>query len=162
MVRSRSSPVSKTQSSLRRFSPTSTSKILTLQYKPYGLVQAGYDTRYLASHFFKPKRRGKLKLWTVAGSTMLLYLLRDEIREEVLEHRSPGRTRFLDDVHTMGKGAFAPSLALVSYGASFITKDPREKETAFLLLESMAFSAACRPIGDMVSMSRLLTALSTR
>jgi len=44
----------------------------------------------------------------------------------------------------------SPSLALISYGASFATHDPREKETAVLLLESMAFTGILVGVGRFV------------
>ena len=50
----------------------------------------------------------------------------------------------------MGKGAFAPSLALVSYAASFATGRDREKETALLLLESAGYSAVTAYGGSFV------------
>jgi hypothetical protein len=109
--------------------------------KPYGWRQIGHDARHVPTHFFKAKKRPKLKLAAFAGTTLLLYIARDDIREWVQDHRSPGRSRFLDDVHTMGKGEFGLSLAVASYGASFITNSPRERETAVLLLESMGYSA---------------------
>jgi hypothetical protein len=109
--------------------------------KPYSWRQIGQDARHVPTHFFKAKTRPKLKLAAVAGTTLLLYVARDDIREWAQDHRSAGRSRFLDNVHTMGKGGFGLTLALASYGASFITNNPREKETAVLLLESMGYSA---------------------
>ena len=50
----------------------------------------------------------------------------------------------------MGKGRFAPTLALIAYASSLITKNEREKETASLLLESMAFSATAASAGQLI------------
>jgi hypothetical protein len=109
--------------------------------RPYGWRQIGEDARYVPTRFFKAKKRPKLKLAAVAGTTLLLYIARDDIREWVQDRRSPGRTNFLNDVHAMGNAEFGLTLAMASFGASFITDDPREKETAVLLLESMGYSA---------------------
>ncbi len=113
----------------------------TASFPPYGIHQIGFDAKYLVTRPAHWDRKGWGKVAMIAGATLGLYLLRDEIREEVLEHRSPGRTDFLDDVRTMGKGAIAPSLALIAYISSFATGKDREKETALLLMESMAYSA---------------------
>jgi hypothetical protein len=99
---------------------------------------------------FRLGPRGRRKLYAVAGSTLLLYLGRDEIREWVQDHGSESRSEFLNDARTMGKGAFAPSLALIAYAASFATGNDREKETALLLLESAGYSAAAAYTGSFV------------
>jgi len=116
--------------------------------KQYGLAQVAYDARYVPRHFFKPKRNARPKLFAVAGSTAFLYVAREDIRDFVQEHRSPGRTRFFYDARGMGKAGFAPALALISYGASFITNNTREKETALLLLESMTYATAATAAGS--------------
>jgi hypothetical protein len=116
--------------------------------KPYGFRRVGEDARTLALRPFRLERAGKIKALAVAGTALALFALRDEIREEVRDHRSSGRGNFLQDARTMGKGAFAPSLALVAYGASFATRNDREKETAFLLLESAGFSAVLAYTGS--------------
>lgn len=109
--------------------------------KLYGPRQLRADAVYLARRPFNLDRRGRTRLYATVGATLALYAVRDEVRTWVQDHRSPGRSRFLDDVRTMGKGAFAPSLALIAFGSSFATKNDREKETAVLLLESMGYSA---------------------
>lgn len=119
-----------------------------LSPKPYGFRRIGQDARTLALRPFRLERPGRIKVLAVAGTTAVLYLLREEIRDEAMDRRSQGRSRFLQDARNMGKGAFAPSLALIAYGASFATKNDREKETAFLLLESAGFSAAVAYTGS--------------
>src|SRR5437867_1058792 len=115
---------------------------------PYGIRQIGLDARYLATRPLHLDRRGILKFAATAGTAGALFLLRNRIRDEAQEHRSDSRDRFLQDVRVMGKGAFAPSLASIAYGASFFTDDDREKETAVLLLESMAFTGAGVGLGQ--------------
>jgi len=117
---------------------------------PYGLRQIGLDARYLVTRPAGLDRSGWIKMALTVGTTGVLYLYREEIRDWVQDHRDPEREEFLDQVRVMGKGAFAPSLSLIAYGASFITRSPREKETAVLLLESMGFSALGVGIGQSV------------
>jgi hypothetical protein len=121
-----------------------------LPAKPYGVGQAGYDASYLVRRPFHLGPRGRRKVYAVTASTLFLYVFRDEIREWVQERRTESRSDFLNDVRTMGKGAFAPSLALIAYGASWITGNDREKETALLLLESAGYSAAIAYAGSFV------------
>ncbi|MCP3981268.1 MAG: hypothetical protein GY716_18360 [bacterium] len=116
----------------------------------YGLRQVAYDACYLARRPFTLGPRGRRKLYATLASAAGLYLLRDEIREAVQDGSSDGRSEFLDDVRTMGKGAFAPSLALIALGGSLITHNDREKETALLLMESMGYSAAAAYGGSFV------------
>jgi len=115
---------------------------------PYGFRQIRLDASYLATRPLHPGRQGILKFAATAGTAGALFLLRNRIRDEAQEHRSDSRDRFLQDVRVMGKGAFAPSLATIAYGASFLTDDDREKETAVLLLESMAFTGAGVGLGQ--------------
>ncbi|MCP4653827.1 MAG: hypothetical protein GY856_00260 [bacterium] len=122
-----------------------------LPTRPYGLRQLRYDARYLVHRPFRLERRGKAKLLAVAGTTLALYLAREEIRDFVDDHRCDGATRLANRARDVfGKGAFAPTLALIAYSASFATHDEREKETAFLLLESMAYSSLVAASGSFV------------
>ena len=118
--------------------------------KQHGFEQVVHDARYLSRNLLKPKKRPKKKLFAVAGSTAFLYLTREEIHDWVQDHRSSGRSRFLDDARTMGNAGFGSSIALLSYAASLMTKNPREKETALLILESMSYSAAAAYAGSYV------------
>ena len=119
--------------------------------QPYGPRQIVYDADYLARRPFRLGRKGRRKLIAVAATTVGLYLGREEIRDAVLRNRSAGRTRFLDDVRDVfGKGALAPTLAVASLGSFLVTRNPREKETALLLMESMAYSSAAAAGGSFV------------
>ena len=117
---------------------------------PYGFHQIGLDARYLVTRPAHLDRNGIIKIALTAGTTGILYLYRKDIRDWVQDHTDPGSTQIANDARVMGKGAFAPTLALIAYGASFATKNPREKETAVLLLESMGFTAIATGIGQAV------------
>jgi len=120
----------------------------------YGFHQIGLDAQYLATRPWHLDRRGKIKVAVTAGTAGTLFLLRNRIRDYAQEHRSEARDRFLQKPRTMGKGAFAPSLSLLTYGASFLTHDDREKETSVLLLESMAFTGIGVGLGQFVLSSQ--------
>jgi len=109
--------------------------------RPYGFHQIGLDAKYLVTRPAHLDRNGILKLAMTFGTAGVLYVYREEIRDWVQSHRDPQRDEFLDSARVMGKGATAPALALIAYGSSFITKNPREKETSVLLLESVGFSS---------------------
>jgi len=117
---------------------------------PYGFHQIGLDARYLVTRPLHLDRRGWMKVAATFGTAAILYADREVIRDMAQEHRTPGRDNFLQKPRIMGKAAFAPSLALISYGASFATHDDREKETAVLLLESMVFTGAAVGLGQAV------------
>ncbi len=120
----------------------------------YGFHQIGIDAKYLVFRPFHLDRGGRIKVAVTAGSAGALFLLRNRIRDYAQEHRSDARDRFLQQPRTMGKGAFAPSLSLLTYGASFLTHDDREKETSVLLLESMAFTGIGVGLGQFVLSSQ--------
>ena len=117
---------------------------------PYGWRQLRFDLRYLVHRPAHLDRKDKIHLFTAAGVTAGLFLLREEIREQVQDHRSGGRDRFLDDARLVSRGGVAPGLALAAWLASFATGDAREKETALLLVESAALSAALAGAGSYV------------
>jgi membrane-associated phospholipid phosphatase len=112
-----------------------------IQERLYGFHQIGLDAKYLVTRPAHLDRNGILKLAMTLGTAGVLYVYREEIRDWVQTHRDPERDEFLNSVRVMGKGATAPTLALIAYGSSFITKNPREKETSVLLLESVGFSS---------------------
>ena len=93
---------------------------------------------------------GKRQALYVTGATLGLYGLRHEIRREVQEGKSESRSNLLQHARWMSRGAAAPVLALGAWGASFFTHDPREKETAQLLLTSAGLSAAMAGVGSFV------------
>lgn len=117
-------------------------------YPSYGIRQWKFDTGYLVTRPKHWDRRSWYRISGIVGTTAVLYLLRDEIREIVQRNRNDARTDFFSKVRTMGKGAFAPSLALVSWLSSYATHNDREKETALLLMESFAYSAAGAAVGS--------------
>jgi len=116
----------------------------------YGFRQLGHDAKYLFTRPFHMERKTKIKVTATAGAVLALYLLRDSIRNEAQEHRNEDRDEFLQGVRTMGKGGFAPSIALAAYLSSFATNNKREKETAFLLMESMGFTALFTAAGQFI------------
>jgi len=117
---------------------------------PYGWKQIGLDARYLVTRPAHLDRNGIIKVALTVGTTGILYLYREDIRNWVQDHTDPQEEAFVDQVRLMGKGAFAPTLALIAYGSSFITKNPREKETAVLLLESMGYTGIATGVGQAV------------
>jgi hypothetical protein len=119
--------------------------------RPWGGAQLAYDARYLARRPFETGRRGRAKALAVAGSTVALYLLRDEIREVVQDNRSEARTDLYEGARDVfGKGWLAPTLALAAWSTSRATRNPRETETAFLLLSSMGYSTLAARAGSFV------------
>jgi hypothetical protein len=117
---------------------------------PHGFGQIGLDARYLATRPFHLDRRGWTKVAATLATLGALYATRDEIRDWSQDHRRESWDRFLQKPRVMGKGAFAPSAALVAYASFFGTRDDREKETAVLLLESMVFTGVVTGIGRFV------------
>lgn len=117
---------------------------------PYGFRQIGKDIRFLVTRPAHLDETDELHLFQTGFATAGLYLLRDDVREYAQEHQSPGTEQLLKNVRTMGKGAFAPSLALVFWLSSYGTGNPREKETSVLLLESVVFSYLGSAIGSFV------------
>ncbi|RMG43927.1 MAG: hypothetical protein D6718_10875 [Acidobacteria bacterium] len=116
----------------------------------HGLRAVRADARDLASMLIHPGRaRRRRWLWIAAG-TGALYLARDGIRSFARDHASPGLTRFLTDVRTLGKGAVAPLGAAAAWAASLATHEDRERETATLLLESAALSQMLAGAGQLV------------
>ncbi|HEV8335678.1 MAG TPA: phosphatase PAP2 family protein [Candidatus Polarisedimenticolia bacterium] len=117
---------------------------------PHGFAQIGLDARYLATRPFHLDRSGWTKVAATLATLGALYAGRGEIRDWSQDHRRESWDRFLQKPRVMGKGAFAPSAALIAYTSSFVTQDDREKETAVLLLESMAFTGLVAGIGRFV------------
>ncbi|HEU5179969.1 MAG TPA: hypothetical protein VFW45_04210 [Candidatus Polarisedimenticolia bacterium] len=117
---------------------------------PHGWRQVGSDARYLWTRPAHLDRVGVTKVALTAGTVGLLYLYREEIRRWVQERSDPQTSEFLDRISVMGHEGFAPTLALLAYGASFATRNAREKETAVLLLESAGHTALLTGIGQSV------------
>jgi hypothetical protein len=108
------------------------------------------DVRLVVTHPFHLDAAGKRQVLYVTGATLGLYGLRHEIRREVLEGKSADRSDLLQHARWMSRGAAAPVLALGAWGASFLTHDVREKETAQMLLTSAGMSAAIAGMGSFV------------
>jgi membrane-associated phospholipid phosphatase len=117
---------------------------------PYGFQQIKKDVKYVFTRPLYLDDSDKRDLLQTVFATGGLYMTREDIRDWVRDRQSPGTEQFLQNVRTMGKGAFAPALAAVFWTASYATKSPREKETAVLLLESMAFSGLGAAVGQFV------------
>ena len=118
--------------------------------KPFGFQQLVYDLKYVAKRPFNLDLRDGLWITGTISVAGTLFAYRENIRDRVLEHQSENTTNILDDARMMGKGAFAPSLALAAFGASFLTGNDREKETALLLIESATLSQVGAFIGQTV------------
>jgi hypothetical protein len=118
--------------------------------KPYGWKQLGWDARFLFQRPFRLEGKGKIKLAATLGGVALLYAARDDVRDLVRDNPSESRQEILDDARVMGSGKFGAAVALAALGASVVTRNPREKETAFLLLESMGYSAVLAAAGSYV------------
>lgn len=117
---------------------------------PAAASRLGANARFVLSRPFHADRRGKLRIASVVAGTVVLYGLRHEIRDAFRDRPSEGRSRVLDAARTMGKGAFAPSLALVLWSTSWGDGDPRGREAAALVLQSAAISALLAEAGSFV------------
>jgi hypothetical protein len=118
--------------------------------RPFGWQQFRFDLSYVARKPAHLDARETRVVIGVAGTTGLLYAFRKDIQEAWQENSSESRTDFLSSARVMGGAAFAPSVALAAYLASFVTHNEREKETAQLVLESMALSGLGASLGSFV------------
>jgi hypothetical protein len=108
------------------------------------------DVRYLALRPFGEDPSPRRRLAVLTGAAAALYLAREELRDRVQDTRSEDRTRVLDAARSQGKGAVAPLLA-VGFGLAGLGRDGAyERETAEILLESAAFSAALAAAGSYI------------
>lgn len=127
-----------------------TERVNRVPEKPFGWKQFRFDLSYVARKPAHLDAREKRVVIGVAGTTGLLYVFRKDIQEAWQENSSESRTDFLNSARFMGGAAFAPSVALAAYVASFVTHNEREKETAQLVLESMALSGLGASLGSFV------------
>jgi len=127
-----------------------TEKAKRIPEKPFGWKQLRFDLSYVAHKPAHQDAREKRVVLAVAGTTGLLYVFRKDIQESWQENSSESRTDFLNSARFMGGAAFAPTVALAAYVASFVTHNEREKETAQLVLESMALSGLGATMGSFV------------
>lgn len=113
--------------------------------------QPALDARHLVTRPFTLEDRGRRRVAAVAAATFSAYAGRHAVRDAIWDgpegHRSPLAEHARD---LLGKGATAPLLALGFVTASAWTRDPRERRTAAMLLESAAFSYAAAGVGSFV------------
>ena len=119
-------------------------------FPPYGWRQIKYDAKYLGYRATHWTRDDLKTAGLVAGGTLGLYAIRDEVRDHIQEHRDPDRSEFLSDVRNMGNGTTSAAVALTAWLASYATDNPREKETALLIVESAAYSSLVTGVGQFV------------
>jgi len=127
-----------------------TEKAKRVPEKPFGWEQLRFDLRYVVHKPAHLEAGEKRAVFAVAGTTGLLYVFRKDIQEAWQKKSSESRTDFLNSARIMGGAAFAPTVALAAYVASFVTHNEREKETAQLVLESMALSGLGATMGSFV------------
>lgn len=114
----------------------------------YGFQQIAYDLKYIVKRPFHLDREDGLWLAGTGTAAAGLFAVREDISDWVLDHQNDTARNILDAARVMGSGGFAPTLALASYGASILTENDREKETALLLMESAALSQASAFVGQ--------------
>ncbi len=118
--------------------------------KPYGWARLRHDLPFVAR---KPANLSSGEKWSalaVSGTTVALYVFREDIREAWQDSSSDSRTDFLNSSRIMGGAGFAPAVAFAAWAASQLTDNEREREAAQLVLESWAMSAAVAGIGSFV------------
>lgn len=103
---------------------------------PYGLRQVRRDFDYLRRTPARMDGRAWRRVGLFLAGTASLYLVREDVRDSVQDHRSPGRDRFFDRTRHLAKGAYPAGLALAFYLAGAASGEDRPRETGTLLLES--------------------------
>jgi hypothetical protein len=112
--------------------------------------QVADDLELVFTRPFRLRGREWILPAALGATTVALYGVRDEAREEIQERRSEGRDDFLQKVRITGKGAFVPAVAALLAGVGAARDSGREKRAALLLIESFAASAVWAGAGSVV------------
>jgi hypothetical protein len=110
--------------------------------------QVGRDLEHVFARPFRLRGREWILPAALGATTLALYGVRDEVREEIQESRSEGRDDFLQKARITGKGAFVPAVAALLAGLGAARDSGREKRAALLLIESFTASAAWTAAGS--------------
>ena len=109
---------------------------------PLDWRQIGRDARYVFGRPAHLDTAGWVRLGAGVGTGAALYLVRDEARDFVLDHGSERVDGVLDDARIMGRLATPLAAAGGFYLAGLVRRSDHSRETAVVLLESLAFSSA--------------------
>jgi hypothetical protein len=107
---------------------------------PLGWAQAGRDARYVYTRPRHLDRAGWTKVAWTLGAAGAAYLVRDEVRDAARRNRTEDLDRFLGAARTMGKGVSVGAAALGFYIAGARLDSGYHKETAQILVESVAYA----------------------
>ena len=109
---------------------------------PLDWRQIGRDARYVFGRPAHLDTAGWVRLGVGVGAGASLYLVRDEARDFVLDHGGERWDGVLDDARIMGRLATPLVAAGGFYLAGLARRSDHSRETAVVLMESLAFSSA--------------------